>query len=159
MDRTRTSRNPSSHNEDGNPSRSAPRTLNGGDTLETKFAFTRFPSNRNHFARDFRSTARSATILISGSNQGAAVSNLNKMAVRNRHSFVRGDVGTPGDIYGNAIRETRRGAKSLLLTASFSLAKKSGNQEPRSQHGFRFLSWIPGFPICLPPLLPEQLLF
>jgi adenylate cyclase len=50
-------------------------------------------------------------------------------------------------------------AKSLLLTASFSLAKKSGNQEPRSQHGFRFLSWIPGFQICLPRLLAEQLLF
>ena len=149
MDRTRTSPNRSSHNEDGCSNRSARRPRNGRDTLETKFAFSRFSSNRNHFTGNFRSTARSATILISGSNQGAAVSDLNKMAVRNRHSFVRGDVGKPGDIYGNAVRETRRGAKSLLLTASFSFAKKSGNQEPRSQHGFRFLSWIPGFQICL----------
>src|SRR5438094_9418906 len=66
MDRTRTSRNASSHNEDGNPNfnRSARRPRNGGDTLETKFAFTRFPSNRNYFARDFRSAARSAITLL-----------------------------------------------------------------------------------------------
>src|SRR5438874_8676454 len=153
MDRTRTSRNPSSHNCSNRSARAA---HNGGDNLETKFAFTRFSSNRNHFARDFRSTARSATILISGSNQGAAVSvrvrlgpaDLKKMAVRDRYPFVRGDVGKPGGTYGNAVREPRRALQRNLET-----------RNPGAKHGLRFPSWIPGFQICLPPLLPEQLLF
>src|SRR5215469_4790323 len=66
MDRTGTNPNDSSQNEDSNPNRSARRPRNGGDTLETKLAFTRFPSNRNHFAGDFWSAARSATALNVG---------------------------------------------------------------------------------------------